>query len=166
MGSQLGISLYEQHNDAIPDFETMIIKENQDTGDLNQPVDPNGFPGEFECYDLRYIHSRVALIFKVWNFIQKTLFSSSWINIKTSCFQVLCNSLVISNVNLLCSSYQARLKDCLFPLLNKLLTSKEGEMKAAGLNILGSFCGLSILCSNLQGKNPNSSDDFSNFDEN
>ena len=39
-------------------------------------------------------------------------------------------------------------------------------MKAAGLNILGSFCGLSILCSNLQGKNPNSSDDFSNFDEN
>ena len=41
------------------------------------------------------------------------------------------------------TNYQKRLKDLLFPLLNKLLKSTESEGKAAGLNILGSFCGLS-----------------------
>ena len=31
----------------------------------------------------------------------------------------------------------------MFPLLNRLLQSKDSESKAGGLNILGAFCGLS-----------------------
>ena len=101
MGSQM--SMYEQHNDAIPDFESMIIKEIQEMGcDPNVPVDPNGFPREFECWDVRYLHSRVALIFKVWSFLEKAIFTSSWISIKASCYSVLCNALLIPNVTMLC----------------------------------------------------------------
>ena len=97
--------MYEQHNDAIPDFETMIIVDNSEKLDFHQPAEANGFPGEFECQDLRYLHSRVAMIFKVWPFIEKTIFSSNWVNIQSSCYSVLCNALIISNVNLLCQSY-------------------------------------------------------------
>ena len=38
---------------------------------------------------------------------------------------------------------QARLKEIILPMLYSLLSSKESESKAGGLNILGSFCGLS-----------------------
>jgi len=38
---------------------------------------------------------------------------------------------------------QARLKEIVLPMLYSLLSSKESESKAGGLNILGSFCGLS-----------------------
>lgn len=36
-----------------------------------------------------------------------------------------------------------RLKEIVLPMLYSLLSSKESESKAGGLNILGSFCGLS-----------------------
>jgi len=36
-----------------------------------------------------------------------------------------------------------RLKEIVLPMLYTLLSSKESESKAGGLNILGSFCGLS-----------------------
>lgn len=38
---------------------------------------------------------------------------------------------------------QVRLKEIILPMLHSLLSSKESESKAGGLNILGSFCGLS-----------------------
>jgi len=38
---------------------------------------------------------------------------------------------------------QSRLKEIVLPMLHALLSSKESESKAGGLNILGSFCGLS-----------------------
>lgn len=38
---------------------------------------------------------------------------------------------------------QSRLKEIILPMLYNLLSSKESESKAGGLNILGSFCGLS-----------------------
>lgn len=38
---------------------------------------------------------------------------------------------------------QNRLKEIVLPMLYSLLSSKESESKAGGLNILGSFCGLS-----------------------
>ena len=37
----------------------------------------------------------------------------------------------------------AKLKSIILPMLYGLLSSKESESKAGGLNILGSFCGLS-----------------------
>lgn len=36
-----------------------------------------------------------------------------------------------------------KLKQIVLPMLMNLLSSKESESKAGGLNILGSFCGLS-----------------------
>ena len=39
--------------------------------------------------------------------------------------------------------FSKKLKIIVLPLLNSLLNSKESESKAGGLNILGSFCGLS-----------------------
>jgi hypothetical protein len=38
---------------------------------------------------------------------------------------------------------QERLSHIVLPMLYSLLSSKESESKAGGLNILGSFCGLS-----------------------
>jgi hypothetical protein len=39
--------------------------------------------------------------------------------------------------------FLAKLKNIVLPMLMNLLSSKESESKAGGLNILGSFCGLS-----------------------
>lgn len=39
--------------------------------------------------------------------------------------------------------YIIKLKNIVLPMLMNLLSSKESESKAGGLNILGSFCGLS-----------------------
>jgi len=44
------------------------------------------------------------------------------------------------------------MKSQVLPLLMNLLSSKESESKAGGLNILGSLCGLSYDFSNLQYK--------------
>ena len=38
---------------------------------------------------------------------------------------------------------QSRLREIVLPMLFNLLSSRESESKAGGLNILGSFCGLS-----------------------
>ena len=40
-------------------------------------------------------------------------------------------------------NFQKQVKQLLFPLLNRLLLSKDSESKAGGLNILGAFVGLS-----------------------
>ena len=39
--------------------------------------------------------------------------------------------------------FQKKIQTLVLPLLNDLLSSRESESKAGGLNILGSFCGLS-----------------------
>ena len=49
----------------------------------------------------------------------------------------------MSDVVSLTSATQNRLKEIVLPMLFSLLSSKESESKAGGLNILGSFCGLS-----------------------
>lgn len=46
------------------------------------------------------------------------------------------------------SSYLNKIKTLVMPLLMNLLSSKESESKAGGLNILGSLCGLSYDFSN------------------
>ena len=56
LGSQMGISNYEPQNDAIPDFETMLINDKVPLGlsETQAPIEPNSFPKEFECWDIRY----------------------------------------------------------------------------------------------------------------
>ena len=73
------------------------------------------------------------------------MLSSNWNNVKAACYSVLCKAVQVPDITQMSANYQKRLKDLLFPLLNKLLKSRESEGKAAGLNILGSFCGLSNL---------------------
>ena len=56
LGSQMGISNFEVQNDTIPDFETMHICD-KNFGGLSEtqgPAEPNSFPKEFECWDIRY----------------------------------------------------------------------------------------------------------------
>ena len=60
LGSQMGISTnYEHLNDAIPDFETMVIccdnfQNGAGLSETQAQMEPNSFPKEFECWDLRY----------------------------------------------------------------------------------------------------------------
>ena len=51
--------------------------------------------------------------------------------------------LILSDILSLNSATQSRLKEIVLPMLFSLLSSKESESKAGGLNILGSFYGLS-----------------------
>ena len=51
--------------------------------------------------------------------------------------------LLLSDILSLNVATQQRLKEVVLPMLHSLLSSKESESKAGGLNILGSFCGLS-----------------------
>ena len=51
--------------------------------------------------------------------------------------------LVMSDMLSMNLATQVRLKEIVLPMLYSLLSSKESESKAGGLNILGSFCGLS-----------------------
>jgi len=89
--------------------------------DTQQQVEPNSFPKEFECWDLRYQHSRLALAYKMWPFVENAMFTSNWNNIKAACYQVLSKVVQIPDVTQMSSNYQKRLKELLFPLLNKLL---------------------------------------------
>ena len=151
LGSQMGLSNYEAQNDTIPDFETMHILDSKNmmlmqrqNSEFNaQGQIENSFPKEFECWDIRYQHSRLALAFKFWPFVENAVLTSSWNNVRASCYSVLSKAVQIPDVSQMSTNYQKRLKELLFPLLNKLLKSKECEGRAAGLNILGSFCGLS-----------------------
>ena len=63
------------------------------------------------------------------------------------------------------SNYQTRLKQVLFPLLNKLLQSNESENKAGGLNILGSFCGLASIQQTSKASKNRNVEGISQFDE-
>ena len=83
------------------------------------------------------------MAFKVWPFVETAMLSSSWNNVKAACYSVLSKAVQIPEVSQMSANYQKRLKELFFPLLNKLLKSMDCEGKAAGLNILGSFCGLS-----------------------
>ena len=102
----MGISNYEQHNDAIPDFETMLIQDKQNpqygipTGlsETQAPPEPNSFPKEFECWDIRYQHSRLALAFKFWPFVEQAVFHSGWNNVKAACYSVLSKAVQIPDV--------------------------------------------------------------------
>lgn len=47
---------------------------------------------------------------------------------------------------------QAALQQIVLPMMMSLLSSRESESKAGGLNILGSFCGLSYDFSSIRVK--------------
>lgn len=53
------------------------------------------------------------------------------------------DQLIMSDILSMNAASQNRLKEIVLPMLYSLLSSKESESKAGGLNILGSFCGLS-----------------------
>jgi hypothetical protein len=93
---------------------------------------------------------RLNLIFKLWPHVQQAL-NSAWSNIRSICYGLICSMLKVdvrdfqqqqtsSQANQL---YLSKLKNIVLPMLTNLLSSKESESKAGGLNILGSFCGLS-----------------------
>jgi len=119
----------------IPDLESMVIV------DPGEATEGNSLQSEFECLDEKYLHARLQFALKVWPYIEESLFESAWSNIRSICYGILCQVLKI-DVRDYKPSLQARVKQAFFPLLSRLLSSKESESKAGGLNILGSFSGL------------------------
>ena len=103
----MGISSHEPYNDAIPDFETMLIIDKGPIclSETQVPVEPNSFPKEFECWDIRYQHSRLALAFKFWPFVEQAMLNSSWNNVKVSCQSVLSKVVQISDVSQMSANY-------------------------------------------------------------
>lgn len=60
------------------------------------------------------------------------------------------DQLILSDILSINVATQQRLKEVVLPMLYTLLSSKESESKAGGLNILGSFCGLSYDFSSVK----------------
>jgi hypothetical protein len=60
------------------------------------------------------------------------------------------DQLIMSDILSINAATQNRLKEIVLPMLYSLLSSKESESKAGGLNILGSFCGLSYDFSSVK----------------
>ena len=60
------------------------------------------------------------------------------------------DALIMSDILSINVATQQRLKEVVLPMLFTLLSSKESESKAGGLNILGSFCGLSYDFSSVK----------------
>lgn len=106
--------------------------------------------------DPAYLRMRMKLVFSMWPYVQSAL-NSPWSNIRSICYGLICSMLRVdvndypkddhhgpstSQDDSLCVSQQG-LTHLVLPMLHSLLSSKESESKAGGLNILGSFCGLS-----------------------
>lgn len=96
---------------------------------------------EYEVTDNSYLQLRLSIVFKLWPHIQSALVSS-WSNIRSICYGLICSMLKI-DLSDYRQSTQTKVKSLVLPLLMNLLSSKESESKAGGLNILGSLCGLS-----------------------
>ena len=116
--------------------------------------------------DSVYLRMRIRLVYSLWPFIQAAL-ASPWSNIRSICYGLICSMLKIDVVDypsepplgvgldsnlseggpalseILSANGNAKLQEIILPMLFSLLSSKESESKAGGLNILGSFCGLS-----------------------
>ena len=107
-----------------------------------------------------YLRMRMKLVISLWPHIQRAL-NSPWSNIRSICYGLICSMLKVDvadypkeeaekisphlsydEVDSLHISQQ-KLSSIVLPMLYQLLSSKESESKAGGLNILGSFCGLS-----------------------
>ena len=78
----------------------MLINDKIPLGlsETQAPIEPNSFPKEFECWDIRYQHSRLALAFKVWPFVENAMLTSSWNNVKAACYSVLSKIVQIPDV--------------------------------------------------------------------
>ena len=91
--------------------------------------------------DARYLNIRMLSILKFWPFVEAAI-QSPWSNVRSICYGLVCSMLKV-DLHDYRSSYQQRIRNLYQPLLLALLSGKESESKAGGLNILGSICGLS-----------------------
>jgi len=98
---------------------------------------------EMKCNDIGYLNMRILSILKLWPCIQISL-NSPWSNIRSITYGLICSMLKIDS-NDYYSTYREKLKSLILPVLVSLLSSKESESKAGGLNILGSISGLSYF---------------------
>jgi hypothetical protein len=92
---------------------------------------------EFNVNDPKYLAMRLSLVFKLWDHIQKAL-NSPWSNIRSICYGLICSMLKI-DIQDYNESFLRKIKSLVLPLLVDLLSSRESESKAGGLNILGSL---------------------------
>ncbi|KRX07972.1 Armadillo-type fold [Pseudocohnilembus persalinus] len=113
-----------------------IKKNNQNQNNNNQNQNQS-----LEYSDSQYLQIRLNCIFEFWPIITQFI-HSPWSNIRSLAYSLLCNWIRtdIKNYN---SNQQQNLLQKLQEVLQILLSSNESESRTGGLNILGSFCGLS-----------------------
>jgi len=134
----------------VPTFDNEIHKRKSKTSPTSKTskleildlenFDISTFPENLQITDSKYLHARLMVGLKVWPFIKMAL-NSPWSNIRSVCYGLIC-SLVKLDTNDYRGSFKDKLKSALLPPIVSLLSSKESEAKAGGLNILGTFMGL------------------------
>lgn len=103
----------------------------------------NDFTEEFECSDAKYLCARVLSFLKLAKYLEEIITQTSWANLKSLAICVLNLGVHIPNVNILPTKLQRHLKNCLQPLIIKLIqNTKDSESRAAALNTLAAICNL------------------------
>lgn len=132
----------------VPSFQSEIQKKNQRSPGKNHEIidlelldRSEAMVADIKATDFRYLNMRMLIVLKLWTYVQNAL-NSPWSNIRSISYGLLCSMLKI-DVKDYRSTFKDKLKGLVLPLIVGLLESKESESKAGGLNILGSFCGLS-----------------------
>lgn len=89
----------------------------------------------------KYSCMRAVLVTKQWSHISEKGVNSPWANMRSLSYTLL-NVIYRIDLHECSGSLRERLLGLIIPLLSLLLTSKESDSNAGGLNILGALCGL------------------------
>ncbi len=89
----------------------------------------------------RYTNMRGNLAIKYWNQIMEKGANSAWANMRSLTYTLL-NVIFKVPLNECTPSLRERLLGLIIPLISSLLSCKESDSNAGGLNILGALCGL------------------------
>lgn len=86
----------------------------------SQQLEPS-FPDQFECWDQKYLCSRVVMLLKVCKYLETIFRCSSWQSLKSLALSVFASACNIGDVSKLPSKLQRHLKNSISPLLIRMI---------------------------------------------